>query len=145
MRDSLKLTLMSAAFAAVAVFGMAGTAAAKDEKLVLIEHSPDSETFWNTVKNAATLAAKETGATVTFRNPPTGDLADMARIIQQTVAEAPDGIIRKVPPTDAPHLRRCIAAGCRRFSAWGSGVATASLKWAWARASMHRCIPATVR
>ena len=30
---------------------------------------------------------------MTFRNPPTGDLADMARIIQQTVAEAPDGII----------------------------------------------------
>ncbi|GLR85898.1 sugar ABC transporter substrate-binding protein [Bradyrhizobium iriomotense] len=100
MHDRLKLSLISAAFTAVAMFGAAGTAVAKDEKFVMIEHSPDSETFWNTVKNAATLAAKETGSTVTFRNPPTGDLADMARIIQQTVAEAPDGIIITIPDFD---------------------------------------------
>src|SRR4051812_29149759 len=31
--------------------------------------------------------------------------------LEGALAEAPDGIIRKVPPTDAPHLRRCIAVG----------------------------------
>lgn len=31
--------------------------------------------------------------------------------LEGALAEAPDGIVRKVAPTDAPHLRRCIAAG----------------------------------
>ena len=29
------------------------------------------------------------------------------------IAEAPDGVIGKVAPTDAPHLQRCINAGLR--------------------------------
>jgi hypothetical protein len=31
--------------------------------------------------------------------------------LEDALAEAPDGIIRKIAPTEAPHLRRCIAAG----------------------------------
>ena len=64
---------------------------------MLIEHSPDTETFWNTVKNAAQLAAAEVGATVDFRNPPTGDMADMVRIIDQAAASKVDGIIVTIP------------------------------------------------
>ena len=74
---------------------------AEGEQFVLIQHSPDSESWWNTVKNAATLAAEEVGVTVEFRNPPTGDLADMARIIEQTTAESPDGIIVTIADFDA--------------------------------------------
>ncbi|WSG98408.1 substrate-binding domain-containing protein (plasmid) [Rhizobium johnstonii] len=37
---------------------------------------------------------------MTFRNPPTGDLADMVRIIQQTTAEKPDGIIVTIPDVE---------------------------------------------
>jgi simple sugar transport system substrate-binding protein len=100
MTRGFRIALISAALAVTGALGGVGTAAAKGEKFIVIEHSPDSETFWNTVKNAATLAAEETGATVTFRNPPTGDLADMARIIQQAVAEGPDGIIVTIPDFD---------------------------------------------
>lgn len=93
---SLK-ALVFAGLAMTASLGVIQSAMAADEKYVLIHHSPDSETFWNTVKNGASLAAEEVGATVTFRNPPTGDLADMVRIIQQTTAERPDGIIVTIP------------------------------------------------
>ena len=100
MKSSFKNALLSAVFGISATFGASVVAYADGEKYVLIEHSPDSETFWNTVKNGATLAAKEVGAEVTFRNPPTGDLADMVRIIQQTAAEAPSGIIVTIPDVD---------------------------------------------
>jgi hypothetical protein len=30
--------------------------------------------------------------------------------LEEALAESPDGILRKVPPTQAPHLKRCIAA-----------------------------------
>lgn len=97
MKKSTIRAIMLAGSALAASLGFAGSAAADGEKYVLIHHSPDSETFWNTVKNGASLAAEQVGATVTFRNPPTGDLADMVRIIEQTAAEAPDGIIVTIP------------------------------------------------
>ncbi|MGX5849313.1 sugar ABC transporter substrate-binding protein [Mesorhizobium sp. PL10] len=100
MKSSFKNALLSAVFTVAATAGWSVSAHADGEKYVLIEHSPDSETFWNTVKNGASLAAKEVGAEVTFRNPPTGDLADMVRIIQQTTAEAPSGIIVTIPDAD---------------------------------------------
>ena len=93
---ALKAALLTG-LALTASLTFVGAAVADGEKYVLIQHSPDSETFWNTVKNGASLAADEVGATVTFRNPPTGDLADMVRIIEQTAAEQPDGIIVTIP------------------------------------------------
>lgn len=92
----LRMLLLAGA-AVIASMSIAQTAAAEDENYVLIHHSPSSETFWNTVKNGADLAAEQVGATITHRNPPTGDLADMVRIIEQTVAEQPDGIIVTIP------------------------------------------------
>ncbi|MEL6872874.1 MAG: sugar ABC transporter substrate-binding protein, partial [Pseudomonadota bacterium] len=46
------------------------------------------------------LAGKQVGAKVEYRNPPTGDLADMARIIEQTAASNPDGIITTLSDYD---------------------------------------------
>jgi simple sugar transport system substrate-binding protein len=97
MKKSTLKSLMLVSATVASTLGFVGSAAAEGEKYVLIEHSPDSETFWNTVKNGASLAAEQVGATMTFRNPPTGDLADMVRIIQQTAAEKPDGIIVTIP------------------------------------------------
>jgi simple sugar transport system substrate-binding protein len=37
---------------------------------------------------------------VEYRNPPTGDLADMARIVQQAAASNPDGIIVTIADYD---------------------------------------------
>ena len=92
-------SLLLATTLGITVFAV--PAYAEGEQFVLIQHSPDSESWWNTVKNAATLAAEEVGVTVEFRNLPTGDLADMARIIEQTTAESPDGIIVTITDFDA--------------------------------------------
>ncbi|MFP7569449.1 sugar ABC transporter substrate-binding protein [Marivita sp. S2033] len=64
-----------------------------DLTYILVSHAPDSDSWWNTVKNGIALAAEQMGVTTEYRNPPTGDLADMARIIEQATAAAPDGII----------------------------------------------------
>ncbi len=42
--------------------------------------------------------------------PPTPTDTNLVAL-EDALAEAPDGFIRKVSPTEAPHLRRCIAAG----------------------------------
>ena len=63
------------------------------EKYILVSHAPDSDSWWNTIKNGLALAGKQMGVEVEYRNPPTGDLADMARIIEQAAASGPNGII----------------------------------------------------
>jgi len=76
---TMKKLLASAAIMA-APFAVATTAAADghgdDLTYVLVSHAPDSDSWWM-------------GVTVEYRNPPTGDLADMARIIEQATASQP--------------------------------------------------------
>ncbi len=78
----------------------ATTAYAEGEKYVLVSHAPDSDSWWNTIKNGIALAGKQVGAEVEYRNPPTGDIADMARIIDQAAASNPDGIITTLADFD---------------------------------------------
>ena len=75
-------------------------AAAEGERYVLVSHAPDSDTWWNTIKNGIALAGEQVGAEVEYRNPPTGDIADMARIIEQAAASSPDGIITTLADFD---------------------------------------------
>ncbi len=87
-------TKLVLATALVAVpFMSATTASAEGEKYVLVSHAPDSDSWWNTIKNGLALAGDQMGVEVEYRNPPTGDLADMARIIDQAAASGADGII----------------------------------------------------
>lgn len=86
------------AFAVVAMG--AAPARAEGERFVLISHAPDSDSWWNTIKNAVKVAGRQVGATVEYRNPPSGDLADMARIVQQAVASNPNGIIVTIADFD---------------------------------------------
>ncbi|WP_323004957.1 sugar ABC transporter substrate-binding protein [Pseudorhodobacter sp.] len=67
---------------------------------ILVSHAPDSDSWWNTIKNGIALAGKQMDVTVEYRNPPTGDLADMARIIEQATASKPDGIITTLADFD---------------------------------------------
>jgi simple sugar transport system substrate-binding protein len=78
----------------------ATTAAAEGERYILVSHAPDSDSWWNTIKNGINLAAKQMDVKVEYRNPPTGDLADMARIIQQSAASKPNGIITTLADFD---------------------------------------------
>jgi simple sugar transport system substrate-binding protein len=86
-------------FAALAALLLAGTAGAAD-KYVLISHAPDSDSWWNTIKNAIKQAGEDFGVEVDYRNPPSGDLADMSRLIEQAAARNYDGVITTIADFD---------------------------------------------
>lgn len=77
-----------------------GAAQAADETFIVITHGADSNSWFNTIKNAIALASDQMDVTVEYRNPATGDLADMARIVEQATASDPDGIIVTIADYD---------------------------------------------
>jgi simple sugar transport system substrate-binding protein len=90
MTFSCKRSLLSIlALAALLTMGAAHAAG----RYVLISHAPDSDSWWNTIKNSIKQAGDDYGVTVDYRNPPSGDLADMARLIEQAAAAGYDGVI----------------------------------------------------
>ncbi|WP_050526475.1 sugar ABC transporter substrate-binding protein [Pseudorhodobacter aquimaris] len=99
MKSTMRKLLLTAAIAATPLLA-ATQAAAEGEKYILVSHAPDSDSWWNTVKNGIALAGEQMDVTVEYRNPPTGDLADMARIIEQAAASQPDGIITTLSDYD---------------------------------------------
>ena len=97
----MKSRFLALAAAAVALTSLAPAAAwAGGERFVLISHAPDSDSWWNTIKNAINVAGEQMDVEVEYRNPPTGDLADMGRIVQQAAASNPDGIIVTIADYD---------------------------------------------
>ena len=97
---SKSLALAAAALMALGMAAAPGAAVAAGEKLVLISHAPDSDSWWNTIKNAIEVAGEQMDVEVDYRNPPTGDLADMARIVEQASAADPVGIIVTIADFD---------------------------------------------
>ena len=89
---SKRTTLKTLALAALLAVGSAHAAG----KYVLISHAPDSDSWWNTIKNAVKQAGEDYGVQVDYRNPPNGDLADMARLIEQAAAQNYDGVITTI-------------------------------------------------
>ena len=85
---------------------------AQGERFIYVTHGPDSDSWFNTIKNAIKNAEKDLGVTVEYRNPPSGDLADMARIIQQATATSPSGIISTIADFDV--LQPAITAAIDR-------------------------------
>lgn len=90
---SKRAVLKSLALAALLA---AGAAQAAGARYVLISHAPDSDAWWNTIKNAIKQAGDDFGVQVDYRNPPSGDLADMARLIEQAAASNVDGVITTI-------------------------------------------------
>lgn len=100
MKNFIKKT-SAALLTTIAIGGaFVSTAQAADERFVMISHAPDSDSWWNTIKNALKESGETMGVRVDYRNPSTGDLADMARIVEQTVASNPDGIIITIADYD---------------------------------------------
>lgn len=95
----MKHIRIAAAAAAVIALVAGGTPAFADAAhphFVFVSHAPDSDSWWNVIKNALKVADKEMGSTTDYRNPQTGDLADMARIIDQSSSQNPDGLISTI-------------------------------------------------
>jgi simple sugar transport system substrate-binding protein len=109
---SMKLLYKAVVGAFAVMLTVVGPAVAK-ERLVFVGHWPVSDPYFNVVRNSAELAAKELGVSIEFRNPPNGDLAQMAELIDQAAASKPDGIIATVPDVSivGEPLSNAIAAG----------------------------------
>ncbi|MEM9047473.1 MAG: sugar ABC transporter substrate-binding protein [Pseudomonadota bacterium] len=104
-----------ATMAAAALLVTSPLLARADDTLryVLVSHAPDSDSWWNTIKNGIALAGDQMGVEVEYRNPPTGDLADMARIIEQAAASGPNGIITTLADYDvlSGPIKDAVASG----------------------------------
>ncbi len=70
------------------------------DRYTFISHAPDSDSWWNTIKNSLKDAEKAFTVTVDYRNPANGDLAEMSRLIEQAVARNSDGIITTIADYD---------------------------------------------
>lgn len=85
----------------VLVAGLDATVArAADAHFVLVSHAPDSDLWWNSVKNAARQADEDFNVETDYRNPPNGDMADMTRLIEQAAARNYDGAIVSIADFD---------------------------------------------
>jgi len=84
-------TLMAGAMALPAT-SIAADGPHANERYVLISHAPDSDSWWNTIKNSIKQAGEDFGVQVDYRNPPNGDLADMARLLEQSAARNYNGV-----------------------------------------------------
>ena len=85
---------------AIAALAMSfGIANAGDHKanIIVVTHGSDTDAFWGVVRNAVEAAKEDTGANVQYRNPPTGDLNEMASLIEAAIAQNPDGIVVSIP------------------------------------------------
>lgn len=85
--------------AAAAVMALAGTAHA--ERYVLITHTQGTDPFWPVVERGARDAAAAIGADLEHLFAPSGDMADMARLIESATAGQPDGLIVSLPDAAA--------------------------------------------
>ncbi len=84
-------------FAALMLF--AGSAMA--EKYIMVTHTQGTDPFWPVVEKGGRDAAEALGVEFEYRFAPSGDMADMAKLIESAVATNPDGLVVSLPDPDA--------------------------------------------
>lgn len=84
--------LLALVLALAAMVATAADAPSAGGRYVLVSHAADSDVWWNTVRNAIRQAGEDFGVQVDYRNPPDGDLADMARLLEVAAARNYDGV-----------------------------------------------------
>jgi len=104
----MKHSIIPCALALLACFGSAHA-----ERHIMITHTQGQDPFWPVVERGARDAEKETGVKFEYVFNPTGDLADMARLIETAAASKPDGMIVSVPDVGAvgPAIKTAVASG----------------------------------
>lgn len=85
--------------AAAALAAMTGSAMA--ERYVMITHTQGTDPFWPVVEKGGKDAAAALGVDLEYNFAPSGDMADMAALIEAATATQPDGIIVSLPDADA--------------------------------------------
>ncbi|MEM1400495.1 MAG: substrate-binding domain-containing protein [Pseudomonadota bacterium] len=85
--------------AAAAMAAIAGSAHA--ERYVMVTHTQGTDPFWPVVEKGAKDAAAALGVELEYNFAPSGDMADMAALIEAAAATQPDGVIVSLPDPDA--------------------------------------------
>jgi simple sugar transport system substrate-binding protein len=99
-RAVLRALVAAAALCSATMLATSPAQAAPDAKFVLISHAPDSDSWWNVIKNAMKQADEDFNVQTDYRNPPNGDIADMSRLIEQAAARNYDGVITTIADFD---------------------------------------------
>ena len=112
----LSVSILSCGSGGEEANGNFGEAPEGSLKIVVVSHGQANDPFWSVVKNAVDQAGEDyanIGLTVAYRAPSTFDMVEMARLIDQAVAEGPDGIVVSLPDANAlgPSIKRAVAAG----------------------------------
>ncbi|MDE0228030.1 MAG: sugar ABC transporter substrate-binding protein, partial [Spirochaetaceae bacterium] len=83
------------------------------ERFVMITHTQGTDPFWPVVQKGGEDAARAVGADFEYNFAPSGDMADMARLIEAATATQPDGIVVSLPDADAlgGAIRAAVASG----------------------------------
>jgi len=93
---NIKKYLLSAAV----VLSALGSSA-QAERYVMVHHGQGMDPFWPVVEQGARDSAKAIGAQYETLFAPSGDMADMARLIESAAANQPDGMVISLPDVDA--------------------------------------------
>ena len=80
---------------------VAASAAAAQERYVMVTHTQGTDPFWPVVEKAGRDAAEDVGAEFEYNFAASGDMADMAQLIESAAATQPDGLIVSLPDADA--------------------------------------------
>lgn len=67
------------------------------ERYVMVTHTQGTDPFWPVVEKGANDAAAAIGADLEYNFAPSGDMADMAKLIEAATATNPDGLIVSLP------------------------------------------------
>jgi simple sugar transport system substrate-binding protein len=104
----MKKTIMAAAACVVL-----SASAHAGERFVAVTHDNGITSWWAPMIKGAQDAAKEVGAELQYVPNPSGDMADMAKLIEAAAASKPDGIFVSLPDpgTLGPAIKAAVAAG----------------------------------
>jgi len=103
---------MKSILTAAAALAMLATSAAA-ERYVMVTHTQGTDPFWPVVQKGGQDASDAIGATFEYNYAPSGDMADMAKLIEAATATQPDGLVVSLPDYDAlgPSIRAAVDAG----------------------------------
>ncbi|HEY4096461.1 MAG TPA: substrate-binding domain-containing protein [Baekduia sp.] len=90
----------------------AGPSAGDGTRIAVVTHGQASSTFWAVVRNGVEAAARQMDVRVTYRAPDVYSLEHMIALVDQAIAEKPDGLVVSLPEAGlAPAIRRAVRAG----------------------------------
>ncbi|MEM9441736.1 MAG: sugar ABC transporter substrate-binding protein [Pseudomonadota bacterium] len=97
----------------MAAAAMMVTSAAHAERYVMVTHTQGTDPFWPVVEKGAKDAAAALGVELEYNFAPSGDMSDMAALIEAGAATSPDGMIISLPDADAlgGAIRAAVDAG----------------------------------